>query len=104
MQLNAFPRCCGILIISHFGGSGTNGDSNQTDTSIDLYLTDNKNNMDSYALTMVSLNERQEKQLDPLLRKHGFVRSTKPSYHKKHDSFISVYTRRTVPLKKGKEA
>lgn len=99
-SLTSFPRCCGIVVAYGFGNSATNGDPPLTDSQIDTWLSGARADFDSYSMAMVTLNERQEPQMVPLLEKHGFVRIAKPSYHKKHNSYISVYIKRTVPLKK----
>ena len=94
MSLNMFPfqQCCGITIISNFGGTttGSRGYDNATKSEIKNKIAEFRRTT-ATGLHLIALNEEQIKHFEPQLLEEGFIKWGSKFYHANHGNWLQLY-------------
>lgn len=114
MNIEDFPLCCGIKVITDFGHTGCTGGNNidyksweegwyaPDEDEIEGYITKKiemyKNH--GYSMLMAVLNNDQKPIVGPVLEKHGFVLYESAPNPRHGDSVCHLYIHVLNPSKK----
>lgn len=87
----AFPQCCGISVVSNFGGTPTGSrddEANEAEVKREIARIRRET---ATGLHLIALNEQQEKKFSKWIINEGYIKWGEKFYHGGHGNWLQLY-------------